>query len=180
MPADEEDSRQHAESLLYEYKRRLKIRERQKARLGDAADPSVDLEIAQLRTNIAMLEPVVEPEPAEEVKEAVRRHIADDYLFVFRQVVKVGERLIRREEYDATTADEIQQIKTEVQQIKAVVESEQAGRPKRQEEVDQRFDKQDEVLKVIRKWLIGIIIVVGFLVFFRLSDILHVIDGWLR
>lgn len=92
-----DDERQHAERLLYEYRRRLRYREHQKARLGDTADPFIDADIAELRQNIAMLEPVVEPAPAEEVIEVVKRHIADDYLFLYRQLVKFGERLTKVE-----------------------------------------------------------------------------------
>jgi hypothetical protein len=89
------EDRQHAEKMLYEYQRRLRIRERQKARQGDNVDPAIENEVEDLRLNIAMLEPVLEPEPAPEVTEIIRRHLADDYLFVFRQVVKVGERLTK-------------------------------------------------------------------------------------
>lgn len=152
MPADEE-GRRHAEHLLYEYRRRLRVRERQKVRLGDAADPAVDMEIAELRTNIALLEPVVEPEPSEEVREAVRRHIADDYLFVFRQVVKVTQRMALREQHDAVLADEIQQIKV-------AAETDRAERPRRQEELDGRFDRQDRLLRGI----IAVLSVVAFVV----------------
>jgi hypothetical protein len=101
--ADEE--RQHAERLLYEYRRRLRYREHQKARLGDTADPFIDADIAELRQNIAMLEPVVEPAPADEVVQVVRRHFADDYLFLYRQLVKFGERLTRVE----STVGDVQQ-----------------------------------------------------------------------
>lgn len=94
--ADEE--KQHAERLLYIYRQRLRYREHQKAKLGDTADPSVDADIAEIRQNIAMLEPVVEPAPAEEVVAVVKRHFADDYLFLYRQLVKFGERVTRVEE----------------------------------------------------------------------------------
>lgn len=96
MATDED--RQHAAELLHEYRKRLRVRERQKARLGEGADPSVDIDIADLRLNIATLEALVEPEPAPEVQEVVRSHIADDYLFLFTQFVRFGSRLTQVEQ----------------------------------------------------------------------------------
>ena len=101
-----DDERHHAERLLYEYRRRLRYREHQKARLGETADPFIDADIAELRQNIAMLEPVVEPAPADEVVEVVKRHFADDYLFLYRQVVKFGVRLTHEEQQSAAWREE--------------------------------------------------------------------------
>jgi hypothetical protein len=104
MASDEDKA--HAAELLHEYRKRLRVRERQKARQGDTADPSVDIEIADLRLNIATLEALVEPEPAIEVQEIVRSHIADDYMFLFTQFVRFGSRLTRVEERVETAAQQ--------------------------------------------------------------------------
>jgi hypothetical protein len=103
--ASEED-KAHAAELLYEYRKRLRVRERQKARQGDAADPSVEIEIAELRLNIATLEALVEPEPAIEVQEAVRAHVADDYMFLFTQFVRFGSRLTHVEQRVETVSQQ--------------------------------------------------------------------------
>jgi len=92
------EERQHAERILYDLRRRLRYREQQKVRLGDSADPSVDADIEQLKAEIDYLKPVTEPEPREEVKDIVRRHIADDYLFIYTQVAKLVTRTTKIEE----------------------------------------------------------------------------------
>jgi hypothetical protein len=61
--ASEED-KAHAAELLHEYRKRLRLQEIRKARQGDSADPSLDIDIAELRLNIVTLEALVEPEPA--------------------------------------------------------------------------------------------------------------------
>jgi hypothetical protein len=96
MATDED--RQHAAELLHEYRKRLRIQERRKAKQGDSADPSLDIDIAELRLNIATLEALIEPEPALEVQEVVRAHVADDYMFLFSQFVKFGSRLTHVEQ----------------------------------------------------------------------------------
>jgi hypothetical protein len=92
------EDRQHAQRLIHEYRRRLRALEIRKARQGDSADPAIDLEIDELRLNIATLEALIEPEPAPEVQEAVKRHVEGDYTFMFAQFVKFGQRLSRVEE----------------------------------------------------------------------------------
>lgn len=100
------DDRQHAEHLLYEYRRRLRGLEVRKARHGDLVDPAVDSEIDDLRLNIATLEALGTPEPAPEVQEAVRAHVADDYMFLFTQFVKFGSRLTHVEQRVETVAQQ--------------------------------------------------------------------------
>lgn len=104
------EDRAHAQRLKYDYERRLRVLESRKARQGDNVDPAVITEIEDLRLNVAMLEPLLEPEPAPEVAAVVRRHLADDYLFVFRQVVKVSERLTKVEQ--AQHAAQVERLST--------------------------------------------------------------------
>jgi hypothetical protein len=88
------EDRQHAQHLLYEYRRRLRGLELRTARQGMIlTDPSVELEIEELRLNIATLEALTEPEPTLEVQEVVRAHVEMDYMFLFTQFVKFGSRL---------------------------------------------------------------------------------------
>lgn len=92
------EDRQHAQRLIYQYRRRLYILEERKARQGDNADPAVDIELDELRLNIATLEALVEPEPADEVKAVVQRHVESDWAMMFAQMVKFGQRLTKVEE----------------------------------------------------------------------------------
>jgi hypothetical protein len=87
------EDRQHAQHLLYEYRRRLRLLEIRKARQAASVDPSVELDIDELRLNIATLEALTEPEPTPEVQEVVRAHVEMDYMFLFTQFVKFGSRL---------------------------------------------------------------------------------------
>jgi hypothetical protein len=93
------EDREHARQLLKLKRQRLFYREEQANRLGDSADPSVAMDIAQLRIDIAALNEVVNaPEPSEDVKETIDRHLLGDNLrFLFLQVVQFGERLTRVE-----------------------------------------------------------------------------------
>src|SRR6266508_2197217 len=102
MAISDED-RQEAERKLYEYGRRLRIREGQKIRLGDAADPSVDLELEDLRRNTAALRAILKPELAPEVTGLVKRRLDDDY-FIFQQLIEHGERLTLVEQQTAKNA----------------------------------------------------------------------------
>lgn len=92
------EERQHAERMLTQYQWRLRLLEERKARQGDASDPSTDIEIAELRANVSTLDALLEPEPAEEVKETVRRAGDGDWAFMFAQFVKYGTRLTKNEE----------------------------------------------------------------------------------
>lgn len=98
------EDRQHAHRLIADYTRRMQVLERRKARQGDNADPAVDIELDELRLNVATLEALVEPEPADEVKAVVQRHIESDWAMMFAQFVKFGQRLTKVEERVDTVA----------------------------------------------------------------------------
>lgn len=105
MAASPED-REHARQLLKIRRQRLYLREEQQARLGDSADPSIALDIAQLRADIAALDILVNaPEPSGDVQDAIDRHLLGDNLrFIFWQVAQFGERLTHVEERSDQTA----------------------------------------------------------------------------
>ena len=130
MTEEPEDEKRHAAQLIHTLTRRLRLREYQKARLGDTADPSVDTEIEDLELNIAMLKPIVEPQVETEVQSVVKRYIADDYLFIYTQVVKFGKRVTN----------------VEVRQ-----DEDAKDRTARQHAVDERFTKQDQILRLLLK-----------------------------
>jgi hypothetical protein len=99
------EERAHARELLTTYQRRLRIREKQLTRAGDSVDPAIVLEIEELRVNITALEPLLQPEPSQEVKEVIRQHV-DDVVFLFVQVAKFGERLTHVEEQAQTASEQ--------------------------------------------------------------------------
>jgi hypothetical protein len=99
------EERAHARELLTAYQRRLRVREKQLSRAGDSVDPAIVLDIEELRVNITALEPLVQPEPSQEVKEVIRQHV-DDAVFVFVQLAKFGERLTHVEEQAQTASEQ--------------------------------------------------------------------------
>lgn len=99
------EERAHARELLTTYQRRLRIREKQLTRAGDSVDPAIVLDIEELRVNITALEPLVQPEPSQEVKEVIRQHV-DDAVFLFVQLAKFGERLTHVEEQAQTASEQ--------------------------------------------------------------------------
>lgn len=99
------EERAHARELLTTYQRRLRVREKQLSRAGDSVDPAIVLDIEELRVNITALEPLVQPEPSQEVKEVIRQHV-DDAVFLFVQLAKFGERLTHVEEQAQTASEQ--------------------------------------------------------------------------
>lgn len=99
------EERAHARDLLTAYQRRLRVREKQLTRAGDWVDPAIVLDIEELRVNITALEPLVQPEPSQEVKEVIRQHV-DDAVFLFVQLAKFGERLTHVEEQAQTASEQ--------------------------------------------------------------------------
>lgn len=91
------EERAHAHELLTTYQRRLRIREKQLTRAGDTVDPAIVLDIEELRVNITALEPLVQVEPSQEVKEVILQR-ADNVVFLFVQLAKFGERLTNVEQ----------------------------------------------------------------------------------
>lgn len=99
------EERAHARELLTTYQRRLRVREKQLSRAGDSVDPAIVLDIEELRVNITALEPLVQPEPSQEVKEVIRQHV-DDAVFLFVQLAKFGERLTNVEQQAQTASEQ--------------------------------------------------------------------------
>lgn len=96
--ASQED-REHNRQLLKLSRARLRIREEQALKLGDTADPSVQLDIEQLRIDIAALEQITSaPEPSAAVAEAIDRHLDGNIQFLFVQMLKIAQRMTHSEE----------------------------------------------------------------------------------
>jgi hypothetical protein len=170
--------------------RRLGKLQEQQARFGALTPPNITLDIEDARREIAKIDQQLlvleQPPPSDEVKQAIRDTHGTMLDFIVAQVMHFGQR---------QTALEV-----EVSEVRKSQAEDKEDRPIRQRVLDSRFDRiertlnrqddtlaeQTEDLKVvrqrqreIRKWLIRIILVVGALVFFRLLDIWHVIEGWL-
>jgi hypothetical protein len=92
------EARKEAEEMLAIYQRRLRVRNRQIARLGDSADPSIEIERDELLLNIALLEPLTIPEPSAEAKDLVRRHLADDTTLLYIQGAQLNTRMVKVEQ----------------------------------------------------------------------------------
>lgn len=92
------EDRDQAETLRATYERRLRIRERQLARKGDDAEPFIELDIEELRTNIAALNEMLSPQPADEVQRLLGKHLQDNQQFLFVQAVKTNQRVATLEE----------------------------------------------------------------------------------
>lgn len=81
-----EDEVAHAQALLTDNQRRLRIRERQIERAGDSVDPSVLLDAEDIRKKIVALTAILEPELPDEISGLVKRRLEDDY-FIFQQTL---------------------------------------------------------------------------------------------
>jgi len=76
-----------ASELLTTHERRLKIRDKQIARYGDAdAPPEMLMEAEDLRKKIVALKAVLEPELPPEITGLIKRRAEDDY-FIFQQTL---------------------------------------------------------------------------------------------
>lgn len=121
MASDED--REHAEGLRHDYARRLRVRERQLARLGDTADPSIEVEIAQLRLNIEALDVLLDVTPDEAVQEVAGRMLEDNTRFLFTQAVKTNQRLAKVEERVDMVATQQHSAQLERLAVRGAVES---------------------------------------------------------
>lgn len=99
------EDRQHNERLIYNYTRRLKLLEERRSKQGDSTDPATDIEIEELRLNIATLEELLAPDVSPEVQAATRR-AEGDWSMLFVQFVKYGQRLTKVEERAQLVAEQ--------------------------------------------------------------------------
>lgn len=93
MPADEE--RAHREKLRKEYTRRKRLLEIRKARQGDAADASLDIDLEEVNASLTLLDAADAPQATKEVRAAVGQEHIDQ--LVIAQVAKIAERLTTSE-----------------------------------------------------------------------------------
>jgi hypothetical protein len=154
--------------------RRLGVLREQQAKLGTLTPASVLIEIEDAQRGIAEIDQQLlvleQPPPSQEVKQAIRDTHGTMIDFIAAQVMLFGKR----------QAD----LEVEVGEVRKTQVAEREERPERQRVLDERLDKQDEDLKVIRqrqreirKWLVRIIVVVGILVGLRIWDVWHLIFG---
>lgn len=101
------DERAHREKLRKEYTRRKRLLEIRKARQGDTADPSLDIDLEEINASLALLDAAAAPKATDEVRAAVgQEHI--DHL-VIAQVAKIAERQTKSEEYAQDIAATLEQ-----------------------------------------------------------------------
>jgi len=81
-----EEELEHAQALLTENERRLRIRDRQIERYGDNVAPEIILDAQDIRRKIVALKAVLEPELPDEISGLVKRRAEDDY-FIYQQVL---------------------------------------------------------------------------------------------
>lgn len=112
--ADEE--REHRAKLRKEYTRRKRLLEIRKARLGDAADPALDIDLEEINASLRLLDMADAPKAKPEVRDAIGSDSILD--LVVAQVGKFGERLTGMEEQGARTEERM----TGVEQKVAAVE----------------------------------------------------------
>lgn len=90
MALSQEELAQAAE-LLQTHERRLRVRDRQIARYGEAdAPPEIMLEAEDLRREIAALKAVLTPELPPTISGLVKRRLEDDY-FIFQQTLEAKQ-----------------------------------------------------------------------------------------
>lgn len=126
------EARKEAEELLAIYRRRLRVRDKQAARLGDSADPIIQLDREELLLNIAMLEPLAEPEPATEAKDLVQRVLTDDLTLLYVQGARTNTRLAQVEQAQHASQEWRMQTTADVQTLKAGFSHEKQARKRGQ------------------------------------------------
>lgn len=128
------EDRAHAQKMLKTYKARLRLQELKKAKLGDGADPVVDMEIQDLRNAIAEIEDHKLPAVITEARQIARNQYDNDLEFIMADGAVRNRRLTQSEERIETLATEVHEIGKDVLNLKEDVRlSEQAratGAPK--------------------------------------------------
>lgn len=88
-----DEGRQALEEQARLFTRRLRILEIRKARQGDASEPSLDLDIEDLRLSIAEIRRHIDgPQLLSEARQAIKEYYQDNLDFVINQVAQLNQR----------------------------------------------------------------------------------------
>jgi hypothetical protein len=115
------EDRQHAERLIKEHKKRLRLLELRLARQGDSADPSVAGEIQDIKAALSDLEGHAPSAIVTEARQVVRNQYDNDIDFLVADGAARNRRQTKTEETVAATAQELHSVKDEVLAMKADV-----------------------------------------------------------
>ena len=134
MALSEED-RLQATELLSINERRLRIRDKQIARYGDAAAPDhLILDAEDIRKQILALKAILEPELPDEISGLVKRRLEDDY-FIFQQTLGAKQDVAILREEVASVKDQLSRdqawrldVKADVRNLKRDNDEGKAGR----------------------------------------------------
>lgn len=197
VPADEEEIN-HLQTLRLAFVRRLQKLAEQQVRLGALAPPEVSLQIEDTQREIREIDEKLlahairaQPSPSQEVKQAIRETHGSYLDFLVSTTMQIGQR---------QTA-----LEGEVREVRKTQAEEREERPERQRVLDRRLDRIDKTLyrqddalaeqtgkietiqkegkeraRQTKRWFRAIGLVVLILAAFRLMDIWHIVEGWLR
>jgi hypothetical protein len=121
------EDRQHAERLIREHKKRLRLLEVRLARQGDSADPSVEREIDDIKAALSDLEGHAPSAIVTEARQVVRNQYDNDIDFLIADGAARNRRQTKTEETVAATAHELHSVKDDVIAMKADVEELKKG-----------------------------------------------------
>lgn len=128
------EDRQHAERLIREHKKRLRLLELRRARQGDSADPSVDQEIEDIKNALLELEGHTPSELVTQARQVARNQYENDIEFLIADGAARNRRQTRTEEKVDFIAAEIHAVKDEVIVVKSDVQTLQKEHKKSEEE----------------------------------------------
>lgn len=113
------EDRQHAERLIREHKKRLRLLEVRLARQGNAADPSIENEIADIKAALSDLEGHAPSQVITEARQVVRNQYDNDIEFLVADGAARNRRQTKTEETVTNTAVELHEVKNDVIAMKA-------------------------------------------------------------
>lgn len=122
------EDRAHAQKMLKTLKARLRFQELKKAKLGDSADPVLDMDIQEVREAIAEIEGHKLPAVVIEARQATRNQYDNDLEFIMADGAVRNRRLTQSEERQETLAVEVHEIGKEVLNLKATVADSEKAR----------------------------------------------------
>jgi hypothetical protein len=122
------EDRAHAQKMLKTYKARLRFQELKKAKLGDAADPVLDMDIQDLKDSIKDIEDHQLPAVVTEARQVVRNQYENDIDFLIADGAVRNRRQTQAEEQRAALAVEVHEIGKDVLNLKEVVQASEQAR----------------------------------------------------
>lgn len=122
------EDRAHAQKMLKTYRARLRLQELKKAKLGDSADPMIDMEIQDLRGAIAEIEDHKLPAVVTEARQIARNQYENDLEFIMADGAVRNRRLTQSEEWIEKLSVEIHEVGKDVRNLKEDVRQSEAAR----------------------------------------------------